>query len=69
MTAPDELRARLRDLTQRQLLATCAGFRVKPDDDSLPATTRFAMRELAHRVLYLNDSLTGITGSSGALSG
>ena len=34
VTAPDELRARLRDLPQRDLLATCAGFRVAADDDS-----------------------------------
>jgi len=28
VTAPDELRARLRELAQRELLATCAAFRV-----------------------------------------
>ena len=61
VTAPDELRARLRDLTQRQLLQTCAGFRVGTDDDSLATITRFALRELAQRVCYLNDSLDGIT--------
>ncbi len=60
VTAPDDLRAKLRDLTQRQLLATCAGFRVDTDDDSLAAITRFALRELAQRVLYLNDSLKRI---------
>ncbi len=47
VTAPDELRDRLRELTQRELLATCAGFRVAADDDSLAAVTRFALRELA----------------------
>ena len=60
VTAPDELRARLRDLTQRELLQTCAGFRVAADDDSLAAITRFAMRELAQRALYLDDRLNEV---------
>ena len=32
VNAAVELRAKLRDLTQRQLLQTCAGFRVATDD-------------------------------------
>jgi len=61
VTAPDDLRARLRDLTQRELLQTCAGFRVSAaDDDSLAAVTRFALRELAQRVLCLDDRLNEI---------
>jgi len=60
VTAPDELRARLRDLTQRELLKTCAGFRVAAEDDSLAAITRFALRELGQRVLYLNDQLAQV---------
>ena len=60
VTASDELRARLRDLTQRELLTTCAGFRVAADDDSLAAITRFALRELGQRVLYLNDQLAQV---------
>jgi len=54
LTAPEELRARLRDLNRRERLATCAGFRVRADDDSLPAISRLAMRELAQRVLLLD---------------
>ncbi len=54
VTAPDEMRARLRDLPQRELLATCAAFRV---DDTLAAVTRFGLRELAQRALYLADKL------------
>jgi len=57
VTAPDELRARLRDLPQRDLLATCTAFRVDADDDTLPAVTRFGLRELAQRALYLADKL------------
>jgi transposase len=54
LTAPEDLRARLRDLNRRQRLATCAAFRVRADDDSLAAISRLAMRELAQRVLLLD---------------
>ena len=57
VTAADDLRARLRDLSQRKLLATCAAFRISADDDSLAAVTRFALRELARRVLLLTEQL------------
>ena len=60
VTAPDELRARLRDLSRRELLATCANFRVAADDDSLPAITRLALRELAQRTLLLQEQLTQV---------
>jgi hypothetical protein len=43
VTAPPELRAKLQHLARRDLLATCAAFRVAPDDDSLPGLTRFAL--------------------------
>ncbi len=35
VTAPEDLRARLRPLSRTDLLATCADFRIKADDDSL----------------------------------
>ena len=40
VTAPDELRARLRDLPRGELLATCAAFRIAADDDSLAGIIR-----------------------------
>jgi transposase len=61
VTAPEDLRARLRPLKRKELLATCAGFRIKPEDDSLPAMTRLALRELAQRVLLLDAQLAAIT--------
>jgi len=60
VTASDELRAPLRDLPQRDLLVTCAGFRVAADDDSLAAITRLALRELAQRGLFLQEQLTQV---------
>jgi len=60
VTAPDELRARLRELAQRELLATCAAFRVATDDDSLASVTRFGLRELAQRALFLAERLQDV---------
>lgn len=56
-TAPDELRCRLRGLKTPELVATCAAFRVRADDDSLLAVTRLALRELAQRVELLDEQL------------
>lgn len=54
VTAPEDLRSRLRTLSRKDLLATCAAFRIAPDDDSLPAMTRLALRELAQRIGHLD---------------
>ena len=56
VTAPDELRG----LPRRELLATCAAFRVAADDDSLLAITRLSMRELARRVLQFDGELKAV---------
>jgi len=56
-TAPDELRSRLRGLKTTELVETCAAFRIREDDDSLPAVTRLALRELAQRVQHLDAQL------------
>ena len=61
VTAPEELRARLRPLKRTDLLATCARFRIAADDDSLKAMTRLALRELAQRVLHLDEQLALVT--------
>jgi len=39
VTAPDDLRGRLRNLSIKELLAVCSGFRIAVDDDSLNAIT------------------------------
>ena len=56
-TAPSALRDRLRDLPTRQLVSTCAAFRVRPDDDSLAGILRLSLRELAQRVQHLDAQL------------
>ena len=57
VTAPDELRARLRDLPRGELLATCAAFRITADDDSLASIIRLTLRELAARITFLGAQL------------
>lgn len=56
-TSPDELRSKLRGLKTHDLIATCAAFRVRADDDNLAAVTRLAMRELAQRIQLLDEQL------------
>ena len=48
---------RLRDLPRGELLATCAAFRIRADDDSLAAITRLTLRELAARIAFLDAQL------------
>jgi len=45
VTASEDLRERLRPLTRTDLIATCAGFRISADDDSVQAMTRLALRD------------------------
>jgi hypothetical protein len=40
VTAPEDVRARLTPLPRRELLATCAAFRIRADDDTLSAVIR-----------------------------
>ena len=42
LTAPEELRGKLRGLKNRQLIATCAAFRVRADDDTLAGIIRLS---------------------------
>lgn len=61
LTAPDELRQRLRELSTRELLETCRGFRIRTDDDTLAGTTRLVLRELAQRIAVLDEQLADTT--------
>ena len=61
LTAPEDLRGKLRGLNTRTLITTCAGFRVRADDDSLPAMIRLSLRELAGRIQLLQAQKTTVT--------
>ena len=61
VTAPDELRARLRTLTVKQLIATCANLRPDRADAATPATAvTIALRSLAHRHHQLSTEITDL---------
>lgn len=61
VTAPDELRARLRGLAVTQLIATCANLRPDRADAAAPATAvKLALRSLARRHQHLSVEITDL---------
>jgi transposase len=61
VTAPDELRARLRGLPVKQLIATCANWRPDRTDAANPATAvKLALRSLARRHQQLTVEITDL---------
>lgn len=56
ISAPDELRERLRGLTTAKLVATCAGFRPGACD-SPQSATKIALRCLANRIQRLEEEV------------
>jgi transposase len=61
VTAPDELRTRLRGLTVKQLIATCAGLQPDPADAAAPATAAtIALRSLARRHQQLSAEIADL---------
>jgi transposase len=47
VTAPDELRHRLRGLSSKELVSVAARFRLADDPRDVPAATKFALRSVA----------------------
>ena len=61
ISAPDEVRDLVREMTRMQMLRTVAAWRPDYDDFEHPATaTRIAMRSLARRMLELNDEIADL---------
>ena len=61
VTAPDELRARLRGLAVKDLITTCANLRPDRADAATPATaTRIALRSLARRHQQLTTEIADL---------
>ena len=54
VTAPEDLRHRLRQLPTKELVATCARFRLGSDPDDVRTATRFALRSVARRYKALS---------------
>lgn len=58
VSAPEELRDQVRNLTRMQLIRTCAGWRPDTTDAADPTTaTRIALKSLARRMLELGDEI------------
>lgn len=61
ITAPDDLRARLRDLPTTELITTCASLRPHRADAATPATaTKIALRSLARRHQQLTTEISDL---------
>jgi transposase len=54
VTAPEDLRHRLRQLPTKELVATCARFRLGSDPDEVRTATKFALRSVARRYQALS---------------
>ena len=57
VTAPEDLRLRLRRLPTKELVATCARFRLGSDLDDVRTATRFALRSVARRYEALSEEI------------
>lgn len=57
VTAPEELRYRLRDLPTKRLVETCARFRPGTDPDDVQTATKFALRSVARRYQQLTEEI------------
>jgi len=58
VSAPEELRDQVRNLTRMQLIRTCASWRPDTSDAADPVSaTRIALKSLARRILELGDEI------------
>jgi transposase len=57
VTAPEDLRHRLRELPTKDLVDTCARFRPGSDLDEVHTATRFALRSVARRYQHLSEEI------------
>jgi transposase len=57
VTAPDELRHRLRGLSRKELVAVAARFRLKDAPDDVWEASRFALRSVARRYEVLSEEI------------
>jgi transposase len=60
VTAPEELRASLRGLSRKELVATAARLRPGDRPDGVVAATKFALRSIARRYLDLSEEITAL---------
>ena len=57
VTAPEELRNRLRGLPTKELVSVAARFRFADDPRDVPSATKFALRSVARRYETLSEEI------------
>jgi len=57
VTAPEELRHRLRGLSTKELVSVAARFRLTDDPRDVPSATKFALRSVARRYQALSEEI------------
>jgi transposase len=57
VTAPEDLRHRLRELPTKDLVDTCARFRPGPDPADVQTATKFSLRSVARRYQQLSEEI------------
>jgi transposase len=57
VTAPEELRNRLRNLSTKELVSVAARFRLGDDPRDVPSATKFALRSVARRYEALSEEI------------
>src|SRR5215203_6066858 len=67
VTAPEELRHRLRGLSTKELVCVAARFRLAGDPSDVPTATRFALRSVARRYEALSEEISELEAHLGRL--
>ena len=67
VTAPEELRHRLRNLSTEKLVSLAARFRPGNDPEDVEAATRFALRSVARRHEALSEEISELDAQLGRL--
>jgi transposase len=67
VTAPEQLRQRLRGLWSKELLCVAARFRLAGDPTDVPAATKFALRSVARRYEALSAQIAELEAHLGRL--
>jgi transposase len=67
VTAPEQLRKRLRGLSTKELVSVAARFRLAGDPSDVPAATKFALRSVARRYETLSAEIAELEAHLGRL--
>jgi transposase len=60
VTAPEQLRQRLRELSTKELISVAARFRLGDDPRDVPTATKFALRSVARRYEALSEEIADL---------